>query len=186
MKMEEQLKRTAITDELTGLLNRRGFFTLSEKHCKLAQRNKRMMSLLYADLDNMKEINDDWGHHEGDLALIDTAEILKKSFRNSDIIARLSGDEFAVLLTEHIESEIENVITSNVMDNLNVHNATGNRNHTLSLSMGFAHFDPDKMASIDNIVAEADRMMYRIKKKNLTLKLILRRLRPLNAMIYCS
>jgi diguanylate cyclase (GGDEF)-like protein/PAS domain S-box-containing protein len=163
-KMEDKLKKTAITDELTGLLNRRGFFTLSEKHCKLAQRNKRMMSLLYVDLDDMKAINDNWGHSEGDLAIIETAEILKKSFRDSDIIARLGGDEFAVLLTEHTESNIENVIISNVMDNLNVHNATGNQNHTLSLSMGFAHFDPDKMASIDDIVAEADSMMYRAKK----------------------
>jgi diguanylate cyclase (GGDEF)-like protein/PAS domain S-box-containing protein len=163
-KLEEQLQKTAITDELTGLLNRRGFFTLSEQHCKLVQRNRRMMSVLYIDLDNMKDINDDWGHHEGDVALVDTAEILKKSFRDSDIIARIGGDEFAVLLTEHTETDIENVIKNNVMSNLNAHNANGNRNHTLSLSMGFAHFDPDSMSSIDDVVAEADRMMYRVKK----------------------
>jgi diguanylate cyclase (GGDEF)-like protein/PAS domain S-box-containing protein len=163
-KMEEQLRVVAMTDELTGLFNRRGFFTLSEKHCKLANRTKRKMSLLYLDLDNMKKINDKLGHNAGDQALMDTAKILKESFRESDIIARIGGDEFAVLLTEHSESDIEDTVTNNIRNNLNVHNRHGLRNYELSLSMGIVYYDPKNPCSVDSLLAKADAFMYNAKK----------------------
>ncbi len=154
----------AMTDELTGLFNRRGFFTLSEKHCKLADRTKRKMSLLYIDLDGMKTINDKLGHKAGDQALMDTAIILKDSFRESDIIARIGGDEFAVLLTEHSKSDIEDVIITNINNNLATHNKRGLRNYELSLSMGVVYYDPRNPCSIDNLLTKADAFMYNAKK----------------------
>ena len=164
-KMEEKLKTSTLTDELTGLLNRRGFFTLSEQQCKLADRTKRRLSLLYLDLNDMKNINDKFGHETGDQALIDTAGILKKSFRGSDIIARIGGDEFSILLTEPPETGIESIVINNVQDNLKAFNKKSRRNYKLSISMGFAHFDPECRCSVGELLNRADASMYEDKKK---------------------
>jgi diguanylate cyclase (GGDEF)-like protein/PAS domain S-box-containing protein len=166
-KMEEQLKAAAMTDVLTGLLNRRGFFTLSDQQCKLADRTKRRLALLYLDLNNMKKINDDFGHEEGDRALIDTAGILKSTFRGSDVIARIGGDEFSVLLTEPPATGIENIVINNIQDNLKAFNEKSGRSYNLSLSMGFAYFDPEQNCSIGDLVSRADASMYEDKKRQL-------------------
>ncbi|MEN8264425.1 MAG: PAS domain S-box protein [Nitrospirota bacterium] len=165
-QMEEKLRVLAMTDELTGLFNRRGFFTLAEKHCKLANRTRNRMSLLYLDLNGMKTINDKLGHTAGDQALIDTAAILKDNFRESDIIARIGGDEFAVLLTEHSESDIENIITTNIKNHLLNHNTSGLRNYKLSLSMVVVYYDPKNPCSIDNLLTKADAFMYNAKQNH--------------------
>ena len=162
--MEDQLKKTAITDVLTGLINRRGFFILSEKHIKMAKRNKQLMLLMYVDLDGMKMINDKFGHKEGDRAIIDSANILKASFRESDIIARIGGDEFVVLLTDNSDEEIEHVVINSVMDNVNKHNSQAHNKYALSLSIGIAHFDPGHFDSLETILTEADNSMYENKR----------------------
>ena len=107
IKSEEERKQTekvirnlSITDDLTNLFNRRGFFTLAEQQLQIASRTGREMVLLFVDLDKLKSINDALGHAEGDQALRETATILKNSFRESDIIARIGGDEFVVLAAE--------------------------------------------------------------------------------------
>ncbi len=164
-KMEEQLKATSMTDELTGLLNRRGFLALSEQQHKLADRSKRRLALLYLDLNDMKKINDEFGHEAGDLALVDTAGILKKSFRGSDLISRIGGDEFSILLTEPPEANIENIIINNVQDNLKAFNKKSRRKYKLSFSLGFAHFDPDRRCSIGELIKRADASMYEDKKR---------------------
>jgi diguanylate cyclase (GGDEF)-like protein/PAS domain S-box-containing protein len=162
-KMEEQLQATAITDELTGLFNRRGFYTISEKHCKLATRFKRGLSLLYLDIDGMKNINDELGHKAGDQALVDTANILKMTFRETDIIARIGGDEFAVLLTEHSDPDIESIIINHLMDNLKIHNEQNVRNYELLFSVGFVHHNTKHLCSIDRLLTRADELMYEDK-----------------------
>ncbi|MBI4682594.1 MAG: PAS domain S-box protein [Nitrospirae bacterium] len=162
--MEDQLREAAITDDLTGLLNRRGFFAFSGQQCKLADRNKKPMSLLYLDIDGLKTINDELGHKAGDNALIDAADILKRSFRKSDIIGRIGGDEFAVLLTEPSESDIENVVVAHLRKKLKEFNIQGGRNYELLLSMGIAHYDPDRPCSIDEILIRADDLMYEDKR----------------------
>ncbi len=164
-KMEERLKTTALTDDLTGLLNRRGFFALSEQQCKLADRKKRRLTLLYLDLNSMKKINDDFGHETGDQALMDTAGILKKSFRGSDIIARIGGDEFSILLTEPPETGIENIVINHVQNKLKAFNKKNKRNYKLSFSMGFAHFDPECRCSVGDLINRADTSMYEDKKR---------------------
>ena len=176
-KMEEQLKAAAITDDLTGLFNRRGFIALAEQHCKLAARTRRKVSLLYMDLDNMKLINDEHGHKAGDQALRDTAGIIKKVFRKSDIIARIGGDEFVVLLTDPSKNDIHGVISRHVQNNVNKFNEQSGLSYKLSLSMGFACFDPDRPCSIEDLLSRADALMYEDKKrrsKNAALPALLR------------
>jgi diguanylate cyclase (GGDEF)-like protein len=165
-RLQEQLKSSAITDYLTGLLNRRGFFTLAEQQCKLADRTGQRMSLLFIDLDNMKQINDTLGHKEGDRALIDTASLLRKTFREADIVARIGGDEFAVLLTAHSEPDIEQTVSGHIHHNLNVHNTQGGRPFLLSFSMGFAHYDPEHPCSVGDLLTSADIRMYEVKKQH--------------------
>ncbi|MBI4849204.1 MAG: diguanylate cyclase [Nitrospirae bacterium] len=169
-KMEEQLKAISVTDELTGLFNRRGFFTLAEKEFKLANRNRRRMSLLYLDLDGMKKINDELGHTAGDQALTDAANVLRKSFRDSDIIGRIGGDEFAVLITEASEADIENIIMKNIRNNLRAHNEHDGRDYRLLLSMGMAHYDPEAPCPMYELMAQADTRMYEDKKRNVQQK----------------
>ncbi len=162
--MEKQLKSAAITDPLTGLFNRRGFFTLAEQQCKLSDRNKRALSMLYIDLDGMKNINDELGHKEGDHALIDTSHILKKSLREADIVARIGGDEFAVLLTDTSEPDIDKVIIANIHNTIVKHNETAGRRYELMLSIGISCYDPTFPCSIDDLLQKADELMYEDKK----------------------
>ena len=97
------VEERALTDDLTGIYNRRGFFFLANQQIEMAIRNKRMLLLLYLDIDNFKNINDELGHENGDRALIESANILKNTFRKSDIIARIGGDEFVVFPIDTIE-----------------------------------------------------------------------------------
>jgi two-component system cell cycle response regulator len=98
--VDKELRSLALTDDLTCLYNRRAFLALAGQQLKMTRRKEQNLLLFFADLDNLKEINDLYGHREGDLALIRAADALERTFRNSDVIARLSGDEFAVLAPE--------------------------------------------------------------------------------------
>jgi diguanylate cyclase (GGDEF)-like protein/PAS domain S-box-containing protein len=162
-KTEMKLRDSAITDELTGLFNRRGFFAFAEKQCKLASRNNKRMFLLYLDLDGMKNINDELGHKEGDMALMDTADILRETFRDSDIIARLGGDEFAVLLTDIQKTEVGEIIIEHLEDNLSAFNRQKRREYEILLSMGLSRFEPEAPCSITDLLKKADILMYEDK-----------------------
>ena len=169
-KLEEQLHVAAITDVLTGLYNRRGFFTLAEQQCKLADRTKRNMSLLFLDLDDLKAINDRFGHQAGDEALVDTANIIKNIFRKSDIFARIGGDEFVVLLTEHDSENIETIVKENLKQKFIKYNEHTRQPYHLSLSMGMAHYDPQHPCSIDDLLRKADAAMYKNKRDSKSIK----------------
>jgi diguanylate cyclase (GGDEF)-like protein len=95
--LRQQLQDLSHKDDLTGLHNRRGFLILSEQQIRIARRQKTPFLLLFMDLDGLKDINDTFGHAEGNRALIEAAEVLRESFRQSDILARFGGDEFAAL-----------------------------------------------------------------------------------------
>ncbi len=163
VRVQERQRVMSITDELTGLYNRRGFFTLAEQRLKLARRQRKGLFMLYADLDGLKAINDTLGHQEGDMALVDTANLLKATYRESDIIARIGGDEFAVIPVGSAGDDIE-VITSRLQKNIDAHNATANRNYTLSVSVGMAYYDTENPGSIDDLLAAGDRLIYEHKK----------------------
>jgi diguanylate cyclase (GGDEF)-like protein/PAS domain S-box-containing protein len=157
----EEAQARSLRDDLTGLYNRRGFFTLAEHQFKLSKRSHRGMVLFFADLDALKAINDRLGHLEGDQALIDTANILSHTFRETDILARLGGDEFVVLITEPSDAK---VILGRLCQNLERHNAKAARPYQISLSIGMAHYNPLFPSSIEDLVRQADSSMYENKR----------------------
>ena len=163
-KMEESLRNLSVTDELTNLYNRRGFMTFSEHHIKTADRKGQRMLLILIDLDDLKKINDAFGHKEGDMALIDTANVINDTFRKSDLIARISGDEF-VILTADTKANAEQAIRMRLLKNVEEHNARQKRLYKLSLSFGIAVYDPEDPSSIDRLIVEADELMYVEKSK---------------------
>ncbi len=162
--MEEQLRTLSLSDELTGIYNRRGFFTLGEQQLKLAKRMKKGIFMLYADVDDLKEINDTWGHKEGDLALIETAAVLKKTFRGSDVVARVGGDEFTVIPIGISGDNIE-VIAARLQKSIEVHNTEKSCDYNLSLSFGIAYYDPENPCSVEELLAQADKLMYEQKRQ---------------------
>jgi diguanylate cyclase (GGDEF)-like protein len=164
-KGEEALLVLSLTDELTGLYNRRRFFVLIDQYLKVAIRTKKRLLFLFIDMDDLKWINDHYGHNEGDQALIHLAKILKKTFRESDIIARIGGDEFGVLAES--TDEHGEIIIDRLYDNLKGYNAKESRRYTLSISVGTAHFDPEYPISIDELLSKADALMYAQKRKKL-------------------
>lgn len=162
-KGEEALLALSLTDELTGLYNRRRFFVLTEQCLKVAIRAKKRSLLFYIDMDDLKWINDHCGHNGGDQALIDLASILKKTFRESDIIARIGGDEFVVLLESTVEND--EILITRLYENMKDYNAKESRRYKLSISVGAAQFDPENPISIDELLSKADTLMYAQKRK---------------------
>jgi diguanylate cyclase (GGDEF)-like protein/PAS domain S-box-containing protein len=162
--LEQKLQAISITDELTGLYNRRGFFILSLQQLKLAKRTGKNALLFFADLDKLKWINDTLGHQVGDTALFETARILKDTFRDSDIISRMGGDEFAVLAID-INDETAKILLSRLQAFFDAYNALETREYTLSLSVGVAQYDPQDSVSLDVLISRADTVMYEEKRK---------------------
>ena len=158
-----ELSDLSLVDELTGLYNQRAFFTLAKEHLKLVSRTKRGIWLLFADFNGLKQINDTLGHNEGNQALIDTASVLKKAFRESDVVARIGGDEFVVLAIGAHKDSLE-VLTTGLQKNLEMHNTAENRQYKLSLSVGASYYDPECPCSIDELIARADKSMYQQKR----------------------
>jgi len=166
VKIVEEMRNLALRDELTGLYNRRGFFTLIEHQLKLAKRKKTGMFLLYADLDDLKLINDTWGHREGDVALIETAKILRKNYRESDIIARIGGDEFVVFPAGTSDDDSEKILDR--LHNAFLHHcAQSNPAYKLSISAGISFYNPDFPCAIDELLALGDKSMYERKMKKI-------------------
>jgi len=160
---EGELAKLLITDELTRLHNRRGFYLLADHLVKMADRMKTPVDILYVDLDRLKWINDTFGHEEGDTVLVSVAAILKKMFRNPDIIARMGGDEFVVMPAGASESGI-NVIRERMEKAFQKHNEMHGAAYTISVSMGFSRYDPALPCSIDELLKQADESMYKEKK----------------------
>ncbi len=154
----------SLTDGLTGLYNRRGFSTLAEQQLKVARHTERGLILLYADLDGLKQINDTYGHQEGDLALIRAAEVLEQTFRASDILARLGGDEFAALAVRG-HSEGVKAIPQRLQKAVADNNKIKNKPYDLSISVGSMYFEPKDAVSIEHMMTQADQAMYEHKRR---------------------
>ena len=159
---DANLRRLALIDDLTKLYNRRGFFSLSEQNMKLAQREGKALLLLSADLDGLKLINDTYGHHEGDRALIAVASLLKATFRTSDVIARIGGDEFVVLMIQ-AKGENAQVIKDRLQKNIDQYNAAAEK-FSISLSVGITQFNPQDDVSIEELLVRADQQLYQDKQ----------------------
>ncbi len=161
--LQAELGNLALTDELTSLFNRRGFMALAERQLKLGRRSGRGMMLFVMDVDRLKQINDSFGHFEGDRALKRTAEVLEETFRDSDVVARLGGDEFAVLAIE-ASGHSEATIKTRLFEHLKSISAEQSC-YEISLSLGVARFDPRNRTSIAELMAKADQAMYEQKRR---------------------
>ena len=159
-RMIEELEELSLVDPLTGLHNRRSFFTVASQELKLHARSGRALCGLFIDVDDMKGINDRFGHAAGDDALRETADFLRMTFRDSDLVARLGGDEFCVLIAEG-EADLA---AERLKRSLRERHPTGDRPYSLSLSIGVARFDPARHGSVEDLVAEADQRMYEEKR----------------------
>ena len=160
--LDRELRSLALTDDLTGLYNRRAFLALAGQQLKVARRKAQGLVLFFADVDNLKKINDTYGHHEGDVAIIRAADALEETFRKSDIVARLGGDEFAILALE-ASCENRETILRRLDKNLRGSNVNES-GYELSLSVGMARFDPKHPVPLGKLIAAADEAMYEEKK----------------------
>ncbi len=154
----------ATMDELTQLSNRRGFIALAIHALNLCKRLHKPATLFFFDLDLFKDINDRFGHAEGDRALIGFGKILKEVFRESDVIGRLGGDEFVALLTntERAESEL---ILSRLEKTREEFNRNEARGYDILCSVGTIEFDSSRHKSIEDLLEDADQLMYQQKQK---------------------
>ena len=157
------LRSLSLIDDLTSLYNRRGFNDLGEQYLKLARRTPRGVSLIYLDIDRFKTINDTLGHHVGDRALRSVADTLRETFRRSDIVARMGGDEFAVLAMEASGEDAAQLVERlrEELDELNEHTK---EQFQLSVSVGTTRYVGEDVTSLDDLLAEADAAMYAEKR----------------------
>jgi two-component system cell cycle response regulator len=170
--MDREIRCLALTDDLTGFYNRRGFLAAATHQLKLAHRQGEDVLLLFCDVDNLKQINDSFGHHEGDRALVRAAAALKETFRDSDILARLGGDEFAVLASDASIPSRQIIVPrmENILEKANA----ACMHYRLSFSIGVARFDPHTPTSLGELMARADQDMYVHKRHHRELQLLQR------------
>jgi len=162
--IQAELRGLSMKDDLTGLLNRRGFLLLAEQHLKSARRHGSAFLLGFVDLDGLKQINDTLGHAVGDRAIAEMAEILRACFGRRDLLARLGGDEFALLATDALEQD-EVVVRARVAVALAAANAEPNRSYEIGCSIGVLTCQGAEPASIEDLLRRADALMYGEKKK---------------------
>ncbi|MGV7207428.1 GGDEF domain-containing protein [Oxalobacteraceae bacterium A2-2] len=160
-KEEHSLRMLSCTDELTGLNNRRGFFLDAERSFQIAQRQRMQCAVIFADVDNLKRINDQQGHDIGDQLLCDVAAVLRKSFRKADVVARLGGDEFAAFT---VADDCPDRIVERLGARLQEFNRTlPVRPYDVGLSTGIVRCDPDSTMSLADYLLDADKAMYAVK-----------------------
>ena len=161
--MEREIHVLSLRDELTGLYNLRGFSLLSEQVLHLAQRSQLPLSVLFIDLDDLKEINDSFGHDVGSAYLVEIAEILKQTFRETDVVGRVGGDEFAVVCQG--SHEAISIAAERLQAACALRNAESTRRFPLSFSIGFVTAEDHPRQSLKELLAEADKAMYEEKRR---------------------
>jgi diguanylate cyclase (GGDEF)-like protein/PAS domain S-box-containing protein len=159
----EELEALSLADHLTGLNNRRGFFTLGQQQMKIAKRLRKDSFLLYIDVDDLKKVNDTLGHRAGDRVLAAVAGMLRETLRESDVIARIGGDEFAVLAIRSQRGG-EKALLRRLEEKVRLHNFGHARRFRFSLSMGLVHYEAKKTPSLEEFLAHADFLMYQQKR----------------------
>ena len=155
----------ATIDDLTKISNRRGFISLAQNSINLCARQGTPVSMVFLDLDKFKPINDQFGHAEGDHALITFADLMRKSFRDSDVFARIGGDEFVVLLT-NTKKDRATEIVARFRGQVDVYNTQAKRGYDLCFSDGIVSMLPNQDSLVDDLLREADVLMYEKKMDN--------------------
>lgn len=162
-RAEAAIQTLSLADELTGLYNRRGFLAFCKQHLKAIRRTNKGIVMVYADLDGLKGINDSFGHKEGDRALVKAAELLKETFRSSDVLGRLGGDEFTILAAVDPDGGREKLL-ARLQEKFDNYNALRVSPYDLSISVGVAQLDPEASESMEDLMAAADAAMYENKR----------------------
>jgi len=157
------LQRLSHRDDLTGLHNRRGFMMRAEQNLRLIRRQRTPFLLFFIDLDQLKGINDTFGHAEGNRAIVEAADVLRRCFRQSDLLARFGGDEFAALAIRSGDSD-EAVMRARLSGALDAVNLKPDRDYPLSFSVGLLTCGPHEDAHIEELLERADQLMYREKR----------------------
>ena len=162
-ELQSELRRMGTSDGLTRLMNRRGFLPTAQHQLEVAKRNHLPIALMFLDMDGLKQVNDTLGHAAGDRLLTEGAFVLRETFRASDLIARMGGDEFCVLFAaeSYHTAKIALARLKNAVDEAN---GQEGRPFILSFSAGIAMFDPDDPSTLDQLMALADEQMYARKR----------------------
>lgn len=163
-RMEEELKRLAHYDTLTGAYNRGYGLELLQRQLKLSKRDKSPLLLAYSDLDNLKDINDEFGHEEGDKVMVQVAKLFKSILREVDIITRMGGDEFLVIFLDSSLNEIP-IIRERLSKELARLNQISKKPYKIGFSTGFSNYNPANPQSMDELIRISDQMMYEEKKR---------------------
>jgi diguanylate cyclase (GGDEF)-like protein len=159
---QEDLKAMSLKDDLTGLHNRQGFLPIATHYLKSLDRQNSIAYILYADIDNMKLINDSSGHQEGDEVIKTVSDILKDVYSGSDIIARIGDDEFVVLPVGFSESGVE-LINSHLQEKIDEINSGSDKSYDISISYGVAEYNPETPCSIEELLERSEKLMYEQK-----------------------
>lgn len=163
-RMEEELKKLAHYDFFTGAYNRGYGLELLQRQVKIGKRNKTSFLLAYTDLDNLKKINDEFGHEEGDKAITQVANLFQSILREVDIIIRMGGDEFLLVFPDSSLKEIP-IIEKRLYDELARENRNSNKPYKIGFSIGFSCYNSEHPKSIEEIIRIADQKMYKNKKR---------------------
>ncbi|MEW6602589.1 MAG: GGDEF domain-containing protein [Nitrospirota bacterium] len=150
-RAEDRFRSEHLRDDLTGLYSKNGFIALIESHIRLAQRQKKSIILFYADIDGLKGINENFGHQEGDMMLKEAADVLRATFRRSDIMARIGEDEFAVLLIESSENHMDSV-NDHFRQVLDEYNSKRHQKYRLSMTAGVTSYSPEYNDSVRDLL----------------------------------
>lgn len=170
---KEHFKEQAVTDPLTGLLNYRGFKHAVKRQLKIIDRGDKYAFFIFIDLNDFKRINDTLGHEIGDRALVEATNILLSTFRESDMIARVSpdiigrlgGDEFAIFTAQNQALVDEQVIGRRLDEQISRWNATHNEGYSISMSYGIIPYSPQEKCSLKELIKRADALMYANKQQ---------------------
>ncbi|HSC83753.1 MAG TPA: sensor domain-containing diguanylate cyclase [Pseudomonas sp.] len=158
----DQIHRLSLTDEMTGLYNRRGFYLMAGQLLQQAARHGGGCTLIFMDLDGLKRVNDEMGHEAGDGLIIQAARILQQVLREVDVVARMGGDEFCVLA----QGQVGNDLRQRLQQAIAASNAAGSQPFSLSASIGIADIPSGSTpVSLDDLLALADERMYESKRQ---------------------
>ncbi len=160
--MSARLRDMTLTDELTELRNRRGFVTIGAQLLEVADRQESLASLLFLDVDNLKELNDQYGHPAGDTGLRAVARALRQALRRADVAARIGGDEF-VALGVGIDESGRDAVELRVREHLCADSTVAAVGRPIEVSIGWALRGPGEPRTVEDLLADADRAMYRVK-----------------------
>jgi len=163
-QMEEEMKKLAHFDTLTGSCNRGYGLALLDRQLKLARRKKQKILLAFTDIDDFKNINDTFGHGEGDKVLKEVVKLLKSTLREIDIICRMGGDEFLLIFPDSSLKDLS-IIRKRISKSLTQLNRTLKKSYKINLSSGVSEYDPDNRQSMDELIRIADNRMYEEKKR---------------------